>query len=212
MNAGDVVHIIDDDVAVRESLALLLSVHGFTVRTYCSAAALLAAMPVPQGCLILDLRMPGIDGLTLLARLRAMGCALPALVVSAHVDVRLAVRAMKSGAVNVIEKPYTEPVILQAVHEALGYVRTGPEPRGGGPASAARLASLTPRESDVLRGLVDGLANKAIGLHLGISPRTVEIHRANLMEKLGCRSLAEVVRLALQAEYDGTDRSPPGNH
>lgn len=207
MNAVEIIHIVDDDVAVRDSLALLLSVHGLNVRTYCSAAALLEAIPAPPGCLILDLRMPAIDGLTLLTRLRALGCQLPALIVSAHVDVRMAVRAMKSGAVNVIEKPYTEPTILQAVYEALAFVRTGAETRQGGPASVARLAALTPRESDVLRGLVDGLANKAIGWQLGISPRTVEIHRANLMEKLGCRSLAEVVRLALQAEYDGAERS-----
>ena len=194
------VHIVDDHEAVRESLALLLQAHALEANTYASAAAVLEALPLAPGCLLIDLRMPGMQGMELLAALRARGCMLPVLIVSAHVDVRLAVSAMKAGAMNVIEKPYSEPAIMQAIREALAGVGAVPEPQS---AALARLAGLTPRESDVLRGLVDGHANKAIGLQLGISPRTVEIHRANLMEKLACRSLAEVVRLALQAGVIG---------
>lgn len=201
-----IVHIADDDAAVRESLALLLGAHGIAVRLHASGAALLASLPLAHGCLILDLRMPGIDGLTLLAELRRRGCAMPALVVSAHADVPLAVRAMKAGAVDVIQKPYTETAILRAVREAL--LRAGPAQTR--PPPALLLASLTPREIQVLDAMVAGLPNKSIGLQLGISPRTVEIHRANLMEKLGCRSLAEAVRLALQAGLLGPRDSAPG--
>jgi two-component system response regulator FixJ len=195
MSGEGVVHIVDDDDAVRDSLALLLRAHGMAVRSYGSGAALLEALPLAQGCLILDLKMPDIDGLDLLAQLRARACHLPALVVSAHADVRVAVRAMKAGAVNVIEKPCAETAIVQAAREALALAPAETAP----PDAASRLAGLTPREMDVLRGMVQGLPNKAMGLRLGISPRTVEIHRAKLMEKLGCRSLAEVVRLALEA-------------
>jgi two-component system response regulator FixJ len=201
-DAGNV-HIVDDDAAVRCSLTVLLAAHGMEVRAYETGAALLEAVPLVPGCMILDLRMPGMDGLALLDALRERGCLLPALIVSGHADVRAAVGAMKAGAVDVIEKPYSEPAILHAVREALALTGTGAETRPADPAAAARLAGLTPRERDVLRGMVSGLPNKAIGLQLGISPRTVEIHRANLMEKLACRSLAEAVRLGLLAGIDG---------
>ena len=147
--------------------------------------------------------MPGMDGLSLLGVLRQHGCMLPVLIVSGHADVRTAVGAMKAGAADVIEKPYAECAILRAVQLALERGTHWADGRAGDPAAAARLAALTPRERDVLRGMVGGLANKAIALNLGISPRTVEIHRANLMEKLGCRSLAEAVRLSLLAGSEG---------
>jgi two-component system response regulator FixJ len=201
MTDTGMVHIVDDDAAVRRSLALLLAAHGMAVRDYESAAALLAALPLAPGCAILDLRMPGMDGIALLEALRQRGCLLPAMIVSGHADVRAAVGAMKAGAVDVIEKPYSEPAILRAVRGALAQGTAGVDARLHDPAAALRVAVLTPRERDVLRGMVGGLPNKAIGMQLGISPRTVEIHRANLMEKLACRSLAEAVRLALQAGF-----------
>lgn len=204
------VHIVDDDAAVRRSLALLLVSHGIAVRGHVSGEALLAAMPLAPGCVILDLRMPGMDGLAVLQELRQRGVGMPVVIVSGHADVRLAVAAMKLGAVDVIEKPYAEHAIVGAVQQAL---RTPPRvhSRDRDPAAVERVACLTPREGEVLHHMVDGLANKMIALQLGISPRTVEIHRANVMEKLGCRSLAEAVRLALQAGY-GSEQPEGGSH
>ena len=177
---------------------MLLVSHGMSVCEHVSGDALLAAEPLAPGCIILDLRMPGRDGLAVLGELRARGTTMPVLIVSGHADVRQAVIAMKSGAVDVIEKPYAEHAIIGAVESAL---QTPAEPgsRERDRAAEARLAVLTPRETEVLRHMVAGLPNKAIALELGISPRTVEIHRANVMDKLACRSLAETVRLALQA-------------
>lgn len=192
------VHIVDDDAAVRRSLSLLLLSHGIQVCEYVSGEALLMAGDLAPGCIILDLRMPGLDGLTVLRELRACGIAMAVLIVSGHADVRQAVVAMKAGAVDVIEKPYAEHVIIGAVEAALqSRAQAGSRERDR--AAEARLAVLSPREMEVLCHMVAGLQNKAIGLALGISPRTVEIHRANVMEKLACRSLAEAVRLGLEA-------------
>jgi two-component system response regulator FixJ len=204
------IHIVDDDAAVRRSLTLLLASHGMSVREHVSGEAVLAALPLAPGCIILDLRMPGMDGLTVMQELRRRNVTTPVLIVSGHADVRQAVVAMKAGAVDVIEKPYAEHAMIGAVQIALQQA-AGLGSRDRDPVAVARLQVLTPRESEVLSHMVDGLPNKMIAQALGISPRTVEIHRANVMEKLGCRSLAEAVRLALQAGLGVPERpADPG--
>ena len=192
-----IIHVVDDDEAVRQSLAFLLGSAGFAVRLYDSAMSFLAA-GVAGGCLITDIRMPGMSGLDLLHALRAKACGLPIIVITGHGDVPLAVEAMKAGAVDFIEKPFDQEVLLSAVRTALD--------RSGGGASeeeriaTEKLASLSARERQVLEGLVAGQSNKAIARDLGISPRTVEVYRANLMTKLEARSLSELIRMALRVE------------
>ena len=199
-----VVHIVDDDEAVRQSLAFLLSSTGLAVRLYDSATAFLAGLAnVKGGCLITDMRMPDMTGLELLHALKARACGLPAIVITGHGDVALAVEAMKAGAVDFIEKPFDEEAILTAVKAALE--------RGGEgwdtAAIAARLASLSERERQVLEGLIAGHPNKTIAYDLGISPRTVEVYRANLMTKMEARSLSELIRMAILAKVAPTRRT-----
>lgn len=198
-----IVHVVDDDEAVRRSLAMLLASFGLITETYDSAEAVLSRLPgLRPGCLVIDIRMPGMDGLALQAELAQRGCGLPVVVVTGHADVGLAVRAMKTGAVDFIEKPYSEDDVLRAVTSALARMADARQSSASIDAAQARIAGLTPRERDVLSRLVDGRPNKVIAHELGISPRTVEIHRANLMEKLGCRSLAEAVRIAITAGFN----------
>lgn len=197
-----VVHIVDDDEAVRRSLAVLLASYGLSTRQFSSAEALLAELDALEpGCLVIDIRMPGMDGLELQDALRQQGCKLPIVIVTGHADVGLAVRGMKAGALDFIEKPYSEIVLLRAVQQALLRGQDDCHTQTQTQAARARIATLTPRERDVLTRLVEGRPNKVIAHELGISPRTVEIHRANLMEKLGCRSLAEAVRVAIAAHF-----------
>lgn len=203
-----VVHIVDDDEAVRRSLAMLLGSFGLAAQTHDSAEAVLSSLDsMPPGCMVVDVRMPGMDGLELQEELSKRGCKLPVVVVTGHADVGLAVRAMKAGAVDFIEKPYSEGDVLQAVEAALERLSNARQVQTATEAALARISVLTPRERDVLLRLVDGRPNKVIAHELGISPRTVEIHRANLMEKLGCRSLAEVVRIAIAAGFGRDSRA-----
>jgi two-component system response regulator FixJ len=206
MQDNRVVHIVDDDEAVRQSLAFLLSSAGLAVRLYDSATAFLAGLAsVKGGCLITDMRMPDMTGLELLHALKARACGLPAIVITGHGDVALAVEAMKAGAVDFIEKPFDEEAILHAVQAAL---ERGSEGEGGdAPAIAARLASLSERERQVLEGLIAGHPNKTIAYDLGISPRTVEVYRANLMTKMEARSLSELIRMAILAKVAPTRRA-----
>jgi len=201
-----IVHIVDDDEAVRQSLAFLLSSTGLAVRLYDSATAFLAGLAsVKGGCLITDMRMPDMTGLELLHALKARACGLPAIVITGHGDVALAVEAMKAGAVDFIEKPFDEEAILHAVQAAL---ERGSEGEGGdAPAIAARLASLSERERQVLEGLIAGHPNKTIAYDLGISPRTVEVYRANLMTKMEARSLSELIRMAILGKVAPTRRA-----
>ena len=201
-----IVHIVDDDEAVRQSLAFLLGSAGLTVRLYDSASAFLAGLSaVKSGCLVTDMRMPEMTGIELLQQLRAKACRLPAIVITGHGDVPLAVEAMKAGAVDFIEKPFDQETILHAVQAALerGFEGEGRDD----PAVAARLATLSERERQVLEGLVAGHPNKTIAYDLGISPRTVEVYRANLMTKMGARSLSELIRMAIIAEVAPTRRA-----
>jgi two-component system response regulator FixJ len=195
-----VVHVIDDDEAVRRSLVLLLASAGHATRSYASAEEFLDDVdPDEPGCAVIDVRMPGMGGLELQRRLNASGWNLPAVIVTGHADVALAVRAMKEGAVDFIEKPYTGDDMLRAVAGALARSADARQHRAAAELAAARIATLTSREREVLSRLIEGRPNKMIAHELGISPRTVEIHRANVMEKLDCRNLAAVVRLALTA-------------
>lgn len=206
MQDKGVVYIVDDDEAVRQSLAFLLSSAGHAVRLYDSATAFLAGLAgIKGGCLITDIRMPGMTGLELLQALNAKACALPAIVITGHGDIPLAVEAMKAGAVDFIEKPFDDTAILNAVKAALERedVREG----GDSEVIAARVASLSERERQVLEGLIAGHPNKTIAYDLGISPRTVEVYRANLMAKMEASSLSELIRMAILAKVTPSRRS-----
>jgi two-component system response regulator FixJ len=194
------VHVIDDDDAARDSLAFLLRTAEVDVRTYASATEFLAAAPTLRGgCIVTDVRMPQMDGLELLRRLRALDLTLPVIVMTGHGDIPLAVEAMKAGAVDFFEKPFGDDAMLAAVHRALGRRREESAREAERDAVKERLASLTARERQVLEGLVAGKANKNIAFDLGISARTVEIYRANVMTKMDASSLSELVRMALSA-------------
>ena len=198
MPIDGVVHVVDDDEAARDSLRFLLESARLTVRTYDSAARFLNRLPnVEPGCVITDVRMPEIDGIELLKRLRAAPGALPVIVITGHGDIALAVEAMKLGALDFFEKPYDDEALLGSVRSALAR-REGDEKRTAAKDEVARrLETLSARERQVLDGLVAGQPNKNIAFDLGISPRTVEIYRANVMTKMQAASLSELVRMAL---------------
>ncbi len=200
MSTDAPVHIVDDDLAVRQSLAFLLATDGLAVQVHDSATAFLAAGTDRVGCIVTDVRMPDIDGVELLHRLRQRGRMPPVIVMTGHADVALAVEAMKAGAVDFIEKPFDDDVLLASIRSALARADRARTRDAKGDAVRARLAALSERERQVLEGLVAGKANKVIGLDLGISPRTVEIYRANVMSKMQAGSLSELVRMALIAE------------
>jgi two-component system, LuxR family, response regulator FixJ len=202
-----VVHIVDDDEAVRRSLAFMLSSAGLPVRVYGSATDFLEALGDAQcGCLITDIRMPDMSGIDLLRRIKERAPCLPAIVITGHGDVALAVEAMKAGAIDFIEKPFDEDAILAAVKAALEQTEEGQS--GDRTAIAERIASLSERERQVLEGLVAGHPNKVIAAALGISPRTVEVYRANLMAKMQAKSLSELVRMAILAHVPVSNRRP----
>jgi two-component system, LuxR family, response regulator FixJ len=207
MVANPVVHIVDDDEAVRRSLAFMLSSAGLAVRVYDSAGAFLDGLDDLQcGCLITDVRMPEMTGLELLQRIKQRAPCLPAIVITGHGDVPLAVEAMKAGAIDFIEKPFDENAILDAVNAALE--QSGEGENGDLAAVTARIASLSERERQVLDGLVAGHPNKVIAATLGISPRTVEVYRANLMAKMHAKSLSELIRMAILAQVPMPSRRP----
>jgi two-component system response regulator FixJ len=198
MAASQVVHVIDDDADVRQSLAFLLSTAGLAVRVHESAVAFLKILDdVQGGCVVTDIRMPQIDGLELQRRLHARGCNLPVIVMTGHGDVSLAVEAMKAGAVDFIEKPFDDDVLLAAIRTALSRHAEDSEREARKAVIQERLKALSEREREVLEGLVAGKANKVIAHDLGISPRTVEVYRANVMTKMQADSLSELVRMAL---------------
>lgn len=195
-----IVHVIDDDDAVRESLAFLLGTAGIDVQTYESAVAFLKVAPeVKLGCVITDVRMPELSGVDLLRRLRELKLGVPVIVITGHGDVPLAVEAMKIGAVDFLEKPFDDEVLLASVRSALSQLDRDSKRQAERGEIEGRLATLSNRERDVLEGLVAGHANKQIAYDLGISPRTIEIYRANLMTKMQAASLSDLVRMALIA-------------
>lgn len=196
---ADLVHVIDDDDGLREALAFLLDVNGIEARFYASANAFLDALPVADGCVLTDVRMPGLTGLELVRELRTRGATFPVIVMTGHGDIPLAVEAMKAGVLDFIEKPFEDEHLIGSLRNALSALQTTEASDAGRRAAEQRLSELSPRERDVLAGVVEGKLNKQIAFELEISPRTVEIYRANLMSKTGARNVAELMRIALAA-------------
>ncbi|MBX6425914.1 MAG: response regulator transcription factor FixJ [Variibacter sp.] len=206
MSDRPTVHVIDDDAAVRESLAFLLKTAQLDVQTYESASAFLKALPqTDHCCVVTDVRMPGIDGLELLRRLKALNHTIPVIIITGHGDVPLAVEAMKIGAVDFLEKPFDDDVLLAAVRSALNRHEQDREREAERREIVNRLSTLSNRERQVLDALVLGHPNKVIAFDLGISPRTVEIYRANVMTKMQANSLSDLVRMSLLAGVTGRD-------
>jgi two-component system response regulator FixJ len=200
------VDLIDDDEAVRQSLAFLLDSGGIAARTHESATAFLAALPtLTPACIVTDVRMPGMTGIELLRELRVRGVDAPVIVITGHGDVPLAVEAMKGGAADFLEKPFDDDALLATIRAAMGRQARDAQRHAERDAILERLASLSGRERDVLAGLVAGHANKMIAYDLGISPRTVEIYRANLMTKMDAASLSHLVRMAMLAGFARPD-------
>jgi two-component system response regulator FixJ len=192
--------LVDDDPDVRESLEALLSTAGFETAAFASAAEFLAAFdPDRTACVLLDVRMPGMDGLALLETLGAARRGVPIVMMTGHADVPMAVRAMKAGAADFVEKPFASARLLDGIRAAIGRSAARPSPD---PELRGRFAGLTPRETEVMRQMVIGLPNKLIAHRLGMSPRTVEIHRGRVMQKTGAESLSHLVRMAIRAGLD----------
>jgi two-component system, LuxR family, response regulator FixJ len=198
--AERLVYVVDDDEAVRESLSALLEANSYTVRTFELARDFLDAAPTLRpGCLVADIRMPEMDGLQLQRELTARAFKFPLIVITGHGDVPLAVRAMKVGAIDFIEKPFAAAAMVASVNAALARLAAAAREDPLAATALSRLALLSRREREVLQGLLAGLPNKAIACDLALSPRTVEIHRARVMDKMGARSLSELIRVSLAA-------------
>lgn len=194
------VHIVDDEDAIRRSAAFMLKTSGYAVQTWSSGIEFLKEVDaVEAGCVLLDVRMPGMDGLTVQRTLAEQGITMPVIILTGHGDISIAVQAMKAGAVDFLEKPFERQTLLSAIEAAYDRIRDAGTAAGRAAEAGVRIAGLTSRERDVLRGLAQGLPNKTIAYDLGISPRTVEVHRANLMTKLDVRSLSEALRIAFAA-------------
>lgn len=201
MSEERLIHIVDDEDSVRRSASFLLRLSGFETRTYVSGSAFLREVDhAPLGCILLDVRMPEIDGLEVQRELNTRGIAMPVIMLTGHGDISIAVQAMKAGAVDFIEKPFEKEHLLRAIGVAFGKLDDATACDGAEARDAQMLiAALTPREQEVLSGLVRGYPNKTIAFDLGISARTIEVHRANLMDKLSARTLSEVLRIAFAA-------------
>ena len=198
MSAEVVIHIVDDEEVVRNSLAFLLSVSGYAVRVHDSATSFLRqAKGLTSACLITDLRMPDMSGVDLIKRLRGENIMIPSIVITGHGDVPMAVEAMKAGAIDFLEKPFEDEVIVGAVGRAMEMLEKRPGLRDDVGEIRERLGQLSERETQVMQGVVAGQSNKTIAYNLDISPRTVEVHRANVMAKMNCKSLPELVRMVL---------------
>ena len=194
------VHLVDDEEAIRRSAGFMLKTSGYRVQTFESGVELLKhARSLEPGCLLLDIRMPGMDGLEVQQSLREQGITLPVIIMTGHGDISVAVKAMKAGAVDFIEKPFEKSVLLAALEQGFSRLRNAGQSQEREREAELRIASLTPREREVLEGLARGFPNKTIAYDLGLSPRTVEIHRANLMHKLGVHSLSDALRIAFAA-------------
>ena len=201
MSYEPTVFVVDDDPAMRKSLRWLLQSVGFTVEAFESAEAFLARIdPSLHGCLILDVRMPGMGGLNLQDALAARGVDLPTIVITGYAEVPSAVRAMKAGAIDFLEKPFGDEVLLERVRRALEIERHRRDTRAVRESARVRLGALTARERQVFDELVQGRSNRAISAALGIAEKTVEVHRASVMRKLNATSLTDVIRLAMAAE------------
>lgn len=200
MTTSPLIHVVDDDPAMRDSLTFLLGVHGFKTSAYESAAAFLAAVNLDRpDCIVTDVRMPGMNGLELVRHLKADRINTPVIVITGHGDVGLAVEAMKAGVLDFLEKPFADDALLSAVRNALDLANNNASRGEVRSEAEKRLSALSPRERDVLAGLVAGKTNKVIAIELDISPRTVEVYRANLMSKTQTKNVSELMRIALTA-------------
>lgn len=200
MTEPRLIHLVDDDEAIRHSASFMLRHAGFRVKTYADGVTFLEqAAQAEKGCILLDVQMPQMDGLEVQEALNQRGVAMPVIVLTGHGDVGVAVRAMKAGAVDFVEKPYAKDTLIEALTRAFERLETRRREEVLSDEARGLIERLTPRERDVLLGLVDGQTNKSIAESLDISPRTVEIHRANVMEKMGASSLSTVLRIAFAA-------------
>lgn len=194
------VHLVDDEDSVRKSVGFLLKTSGYAVESWSNGASFLKdAQHAETGCVLLDVRMPDIGGLDVQAEMAARGIAMPVIVLTGHGEVATAVRAMKAGAIEFIEKPFERDHLLGAIGDAFDHLDNAEKRRGQAADALVQIASLTAREQDVLKGLAAGAPNKTIAYDLGISPRTVEVHRANLMTKLRVTSFSGALRIAFAA-------------
>jgi len=206
MASDTIVYVIDDDDGARHSLAFLLDCAGFEAKAFPSADAFLAvAPPLDHACVVTDVRMPGMSGLELTQALQTRGCGAPVIIITGHADVPMAIQAMKAGAADFIEKPFDDDAIISAVKAAIASLTSRGQAQAERAQILERIATLSPREHDVLNGLVAGHANKAIAYDLDISPRTVEVYRANAMMKMGAKTLSDLVRMVTIAELGGAD-------
>jgi two-component system response regulator FixJ len=193
-----IIHVVDDDEAIRASLVFVLESAGMAARAYDSATLFLEACGGDiAGCVVTDVRMPDINGLELVRRMRTLGVGMPVIVMTGHGDVSLAVEAMKEGVLDFLEKPFDDEVFLKAVRQALNSGLRSAQEDSDRRRFQGMLGTLSPRETEVLRGVVAGKSNKEIARDLGISPRTIEVYRAHVMSKTGSGSLSELVRIAL---------------
>lgn len=196
-----VIHIVDDEPDIRDSLSMLVRSVGYAAQTYASGADFLQRYRAgAPGCLLLDVRMPGLSGLELQERLAAGGAALPTIIMTGHGDVPMAVRAMKAGAFDFLEKPFNDQVVLERIGQAIDTAQRRFDAGAERASAARRHAQLTPREREVMDGIVAGQLNKTIADRLGLSVRTVELHRAHVMDKMQARSLSALVRMAILLE------------
>ncbi|GGO94833.1 response regulator transcription factor [Stakelama pacifica] len=203
MTERRIIHLVDDEESIRRSAGFMLRTSGFTVETYESGDAFLkVAKDAEPGCILLDIRMPGMDGLEVQQALAERGVTMPVVMLTGHGDVGTAVRAMKQGAVDFLEKPFEKQAVLTAIDMAFARLHKTADEDVAEQEAKVRIARLTAREQDVLAGLVRGHPNKTIAYDLGISPRTVEVHRANLMTKLEVRTLSDALRIAFAAGVD----------
>ncbi|HZZ60738.1 MAG TPA: response regulator FixJ [Roseiarcus sp.] len=201
MSNQQIVYVIDDDDALRDSVRLFLVNEGLSIKAYGSANEFLADLDALQsGCVVTDVRMPGMSGMDLLAHIAARGLSLPVVVITGHADVPLAVRAMKQGAIDLLEKPFKAEELIAAVRRGLALGKDAHLSSTPAEVALARRAMLSVRENEVLDRLIKGQPNKIIAYEMGISPRTVEVHRANVMKKTQAGSLSELIRMFLNAE------------
>lgn len=200
MTTKGIIYVIDDDDAMRDSLNFLLDSSGYSVTLFDNAQRFMDALPgLAFGCVVSDVRMPGIDGIELLKRMKAQHSPFPILIMTGHGDVPLAVEAMKLGAVDFLEKPFEDDRLIAMIETAIRQAEPAAKSEAIAQDIAARVASLSPRERQVMEGLVAGLSNKLIARDYDISPRTIEVYRANVMTKMQAGSLSELVRLAMRA-------------
>ena len=200
MANDDLVYVVDDDAAMRESLEFLLDAAGFSVTTFDSASDFLQQLPrLTFGCIVSDIRMPGIDGMELLRDVKAGRAEMPIIIMTGHGDIPLAVEAIKLGALDFLEKPFEDERMIGAIRTALERGKAAAKDEVVASDVTARIASLSQRERQVMDGIVAGLSNKQMARDYDISPRTIEVYRANVMTKMQARSLSELVRTALRA-------------